>query len=71
MSFTDAIAPTAFNPRAYLEKFGYAAGKGLGKKEDGMIKHIAVNKKEDSAGVSSRRDGMKREAGRDARCESC
>jgi hypothetical protein len=52
-SFTDSIHPgIGFNPRAYLEKFGYAQGKGLGKNEDGMKTHIAVQKKDDAKGVS-------------------
>lgn len=43
---------SGFNPQAYLAKFGYAHGKGLGRKEDGMVTHIQVNKKEDVKGVS-------------------
>jgi hypothetical protein len=43
---------SGFNPQAYLAKFGYAAGKGLGKNEDGQTTHIAVNKKDDTKGVS-------------------
>lgn len=43
---------SGFNPQAYLAKFGYAHGKGLGRNEDGMVTHIQVNKKEDVKGVS-------------------
>jgi hypothetical protein len=43
---------SGFNPQAYLAKFGYAAGKGLGKNEDGQTTHVAVNKKDDTKGVS-------------------
>src|SRR4051794_31597484 len=53
-SFTDSIPSGSgqFNPRAYLAKFGYESGKGLGKKEDGMVKHISVSKKDDTRGVT-------------------
>lgn len=56
MSFTDHIG-IGFNPKAYLAKFGYTDGKGLGKKEDGMKTHIAVNKKDDNRGVSRQNRG--------------
>ena len=55
---------TGFNPQAYLEKFGYASGKGLGKKEDGRTSHILVNKKDDTKGVSA--DATARGGGRSA-----
>jgi len=42
---------SGFNPQAYLAKFGYAEGKGLGKHEDGATQHISVNKKDDAKGV--------------------
>lgn len=51
---------SGFNPQAYLEKFGYASGKGLGKKEDGRTSHILVNKKEDTKGVSAETQGDSR-----------
>lgn len=67
-SFTDSLKPgVGFNPRAYLEKFGYAQGKGLGKNEDGMKTHIAVQKKDDAKGVRTHTQGdahTAREGGR-------
>ncbi len=38
-----------------LEKMGWAEGKGLGAKEDGITTHIRVKKREDGIGVSSLR----------------
>jgi len=33
-----------------MEKMGWAAGKGLGKKEDGMVAHVKVKKRADAQG---------------------
>jgi hypothetical protein len=38
-----------------LEKMGWAEGKGLGAKEDGITTHIRVKKREDGIGASSLR----------------
>lgn len=42
-----------FDPAAHLAKFGWAQGKGLGRREDGLAQHIRVSKKEDSFGVGT------------------
>lgn len=34
-----------------MEKMGYVEGKGLGKNEDGITKHLVVKKKEESTGL--------------------
>ena len=47
------VAPCAlqFNPQKYLEKFGWKAGGGLGKNEDGLKSYIKPIKKDDFKGV--------------------
>lgn len=35
-----------------MKKYGWEEGKGLGKNEDGRVKHLVVKKKEDNGGVS-------------------
>lgn len=37
--------------RRQLEKYGWKEGQGLGKKEDGMVSHIKVEKKSDDGGI--------------------
>jgi Pin2-interacting protein X1 len=44
-----AADKSAFGYRM-MEKMGWAAGKGLGKKEDGMVAHVKVKKRADAQG---------------------
>eukprot|EP00727_Mastigamoeba_balamuthi_P001782 m51a1_g11600 hypothetical protein (252) ;mRNA; r:127910-128791 len=43
--------------KAYLAKFGWSEGKGLGKNEDGIKTYLRVNKKADNAGVGRHQGG--------------
>ena len=45
-----AQGPSAWSQRM-LEKQGWSKGKGLGKKEDGMVTYVKVAKKEDNAAL--------------------
>lgn len=45
-----------FSAAAYLQKFGWDKGKGLGKNEDGLTKAISVTKKDDASGVGLKED---------------
>jgi Pin2-interacting protein X1 len=46
--------------RRQMEKMGWSEGKGLGKNEDGIAKHIKVAKREDAAGLGT--EAVKAEA---------
>jgi Pin2-interacting protein X1 len=37
--------------RKMLEKQGWAAGKGLGRNEDGRTEHVRIKKKDDTAAI--------------------
>jgi hypothetical protein len=47
--------------RKLLERQGWAEGKGLGKKEDGMVSHIKVAKKDDTAALGFKEAAMRKE----------
>ena len=44
---------SAFSASAYLHKFGWRTGTGLGKREDGVVSYVKVSKKEDQAGIGA------------------
>lgn len=44
---------SSFSASAYLQKFGWKAGTGLGKREDGKVSYVKVSKKEDQAGIGA------------------
>ena len=50
----DAVAskPSSFALKQ-MEKMGWKEGKGLGKNEDGMSKHIVISKREEGAALGS------------------
>ena len=43
----------SFSAQAYLARFGWTAGGGLGKKEDGAQTFLRVSKKDDTAGIGA------------------
>ncbi len=45
-----------------LEKFGWSSGKGLGKKEDGIVEHVRVVKRSEALGLGARPVGAGSEA---------
>ena len=48
-------APTSEFAKKQLEKMGWTAGTGLGKKRDGIVSHIKVQKREENAGLGTER----------------
>ena len=48
-------APTSDFAKKQLEKMGWTAGTGLGKKRDGIVSHIKVQKREENAGLGTER----------------
>lgn len=48
-----ASAPTSAFARKQLEKMGWSAGTGLGKKRDGIKTHIKVKKRKDQEGIGA------------------
>ena len=48
-----ASAPVSDFARRQMLKMGWVEGKGLGKKEDGMLSHLKASKREEAAGLGS------------------
>ena len=48
-------APTSSFARKQLEKMGWQEGTGLGKKRDGIVSHIKVQKRTEQAGLGTER----------------
>ena len=50
---SSSTTSSSFSASAYLHKFGWKAGTGLGKREDGRVSYVKVSKKEDQAGIGA------------------
>lgn len=48
-------APTSDFAKKQLEKMGWTAGTGLGRKRDGIVSHIKVQKRAENAGLGTER----------------
>ena len=52
-SSSSPSSASSFSAHAYLQRFGWKAGGGLGKKEDGAQSFLRVSKKADAAGIGA------------------
>ena len=44
---------SAFSASAYLQKFGWKSGTGLGKREDGIVSYVKASKREEGVGIGA------------------
>eukprot|EP00977_Amphora_coffeiformis_P011492 scaffold2767_cov177-Amphora_coffeaeformis.AAC.66 len=51
-------APTSDFAKRQLEKMGWTAGTGLGRKRDGIVSHIKVQKRAENAGLGTERQAV-------------
>ena len=53
-------APASDFAKRQLEKMGWTAGTGLGRKRDGIVSHIKVQKRTENAGLGTEREAVEK-----------